>query len=78
MDTKQKSEKGLRPKRLRVWKMGIRWGMIFIILFVALSTASAQDWPMFQHDPQHTGYTNSSAPMGPNDVGKDLKLLTTV
>lgn len=24
--------------------------------------ASSDDWPMFQHDPAHTGFTNSSAP----------------
>ena len=31
----------------------------------AFASSSEDDWPMFRHDPAHTGATTSSAPMKP-------------
>lgn len=43
----------------------MKW--ILIVLLIWLSSSSVviedgSDWPMFQHDPQHTGYSHSSMP----------------
>jgi outer membrane protein assembly factor BamB len=35
---------------------------------VALASPSENDWPMFHHDPAHTGYSNSTAPDTNNTI----------
>ena len=45
----------------------MRWKFIvFLIWFY--SSADAHDWPMFQHDPQHTGYSPSTMPESLKEV----------
>lgn len=42
----------------------MRWNMMILIVWLLISTVSlgGEDWPMFQHDPQHTGYSSSCMP----------------
>ena len=35
---------------------------ILVVLFLLISVAQAEDWPMFQHDASHTGYSGSKLP----------------
>lgn len=42
--------------------------MIIVVLILLTGVAQASDWPMFQHDARHTGYTDENIP-------DDLKLL---
>jgi len=48
------------------WLIFVALMLIVQVLFAPL--ACAGDWPMFQHDARHTGYTNESIP-------DDLELL---
>ena len=43
------------------------FGTVMLLAVTSLSTAQTSmgqttDWPMFHHDPNHTGYTSSTAP----------------
>jgi len=39
-------------------------------LLIGASTVSAEDWPMYRHDPAHTGFTDSKVPVAPNLLWK--------
>lgn len=54
-----------------------RWATVILITFLlsafnfaaeqssVQAGSSGDDWPMFSHDPQHTGYSGSSVPANP-------------
>lgn len=41
---------------------------VILLLSGAVGSTQAGDWPMFRHDPSHTGYTNEK-------ISGDLELL---
>ncbi len=49
----------------------MRWYLVTLLICLLCSTLTAgdtDDWPMFQHDPQHSGYSFSSMPESLREV----------
>ena len=45
----------------------VLWLAFFLpFAFAALTGSASQDWPMFRHDPGHTGHTTAAGPTTPN------------
>jgi outer membrane protein assembly factor BamB len=43
------------------------WLAFFLpFAFAAVNDSASPDWPMFRHDPDHTGYTTTAGPTTPN------------
>ncbi len=41
----------------------MRWSLVILLIWLLCSSiAESDDWPMFQHDPQHSGYSPSRMP----------------
>ncbi|MBU7023944.1 MAG: PQQ-binding-like beta-propeller repeat protein, partial [Theionarchaea archaeon] len=40
----------------------MKLALIIIVLLSVCSTETCENWPMYQHDPQHSGYSSCLAP----------------
>jgi outer membrane protein assembly factor BamB len=42
----------------------MRWNMMILVVWLLINSVfpGGEDWPMYQHDPQHTGYSPSGMP----------------
>ena len=57
-----------------IWKMSI---IAIFVCFVFIGIAGAENWPMFMHDPEHTGETSDTI-KNPENLGLKWKFETDV
>jgi outer membrane protein assembly factor BamB len=69
MEGMKKREKGIRFKRYRITRYAFSFSVLAILaLIFSTPPLNADDWPMFRHDLNNSGYTAESGP-----VKNDLK-----